>query len=84
MAGCNHRCNGYEHGQTPEDGEGQGGLACYVPQDHKESDTTGQQNNRYRELQSLTSHSYLHLHQIFVNSNLEKMTYLRDLFFYVP
>ena len=26
MAGWHHRCNGHELGQTPEDGEGQGGL----------------------------------------------------------
>ena len=28
MAGWHHRCNGHELGQTSEDGEGQGGLAC--------------------------------------------------------
>ena len=27
MAGCYHRCNGCELGQTPGEGEGQGGLA---------------------------------------------------------
>ena len=27
------------------DGEGQGGLACYSPWSHKESDTTGRLNN---------------------------------------
>ena len=31
MAGCYHRCNGYELGQTSGDGEGQGGLAGYSP-----------------------------------------------------
>ena len=31
MAGWNHQCNGHELGQTPGDGEGQGGLACYSP-----------------------------------------------------
>ena len=29
------RCNGRELGQTSGDGEGQGGLACYSPWDHK-------------------------------------------------
>ena len=31
MAGCHHRCNEHELGQTPWDGEGQGGLACCSP-----------------------------------------------------
>ena len=30
MAGQHHWCNGHELGQTPGDGEGQGGLACWV------------------------------------------------------
>ena len=37
MAGWHHQCNGYELGQTPGDGERQGGLACYSPRDLKES-----------------------------------------------
>ena len=41
MAGGHHQCNEHELGQTPRDGEGQGGLACYSLWDHKESDTTG-------------------------------------------
>ena len=36
-----------ELGQIPEDGEGQGGLACYSPWGHKESDTIGQLNNNH-------------------------------------
>ena len=40
MAGWHHRCNEHELGQTPGDGEGQGGLACCSPQGRKESDTT--------------------------------------------
>ena len=32
----------YELGQTLGDGEGQGGLACCSPGDHKEADTTWQ------------------------------------------
>ena len=31
MAGCHHQFNGHELGQTPGDGEGQGGLACHSP-----------------------------------------------------
>ena len=45
MAGWHHRCNGYELGQTPGVGDGQGGLACYSPWGCKESDTTGHLNN---------------------------------------
>ena len=40
-----HQCSGHELGQTSGDGEGQGGLACFSPQGHKELDTTGQLNN---------------------------------------
>ena len=40
MAGWHHRFNGCELGQTPGDGEGQGGLACCSPWGCKESDTT--------------------------------------------
>ena len=31
MAGWHHRCNGHELGQSPGNGEGQGGLACDIP-----------------------------------------------------
>ena len=45
MAGQYHWCNEHELGQTPGDGEGQGGLACCRPWGCKESDTTGRLNN---------------------------------------
>ena len=45
LTGQHHGCNEHELGQIPGDGEGQGGLACYSPWGHKESDTTGQLNN---------------------------------------
>ena len=45
LAGQHHWCNEYELGQTPGDGEGQGGLACCRPWGCKESDTTGRLNN---------------------------------------
>ena len=35
-----HRFNGHEPGQTPGDGEGQGGLVCCSPWGHKGSDTS--------------------------------------------
>ena len=40
MVGWHHGFNGHERGQTPGDGEGQGGLACCSPWGHNESDTT--------------------------------------------
>ena len=39
MVGWHHRLNGYELGQTPGDGEGQGSLACCSPRGCKESET---------------------------------------------
>ena len=49
MTGCYHvRCNGHELGQTLGDGEGQGGMACCSPWGCKESDMTGQLNNKLR------------------------------------
>ena len=38
------RFSGRELGQTPGDGEGQGGLMCYGPWGRKESDTAEQLN----------------------------------------
>ena len=45
MAGWHHRCNGHELGQTPGNGEGQGGLVCCSPWGHKESEMTERLNN---------------------------------------
>ena len=45
MVGQHHRCNEHELGQTPGDGEGQGGLACCSPWGRKELNTTEQLNN---------------------------------------
>jgi len=42
MARWHHQCKEHELGQTLRDDEGQGGLACFSPWGHKESDTTGQ------------------------------------------
>ena len=41
MAAWHQQCNEHELGQTPGDGEGQGGLAGSIPWYSKESDTTG-------------------------------------------
>ena len=40
MVGWHHGLNGHELESTPGAGDGQGGLACYGPWGHKESDTT--------------------------------------------
>ena len=44
MVGWHHRLNGHEFEQALGVGTGQGGLACYSPRCHKESDTTEQLN----------------------------------------
>ena len=44
MVGWHHRLNGHEFAQDPGVGDQQGGLACYSPSGHKESDTTEQLN----------------------------------------
>ena len=43
MVAWHHRLNGHEFEQTLGDGERQGSLACCSPWDHKELDTTEQQ-----------------------------------------
>ena len=45
MVGWHHQLNGHEFEQAPGDGEGQGGLACYSPWSHKESDSSEGLNN---------------------------------------
>ena len=50
MIGWHHQLNGHEFDQALGEGEGQGGLACCSPWDHKESDTTEQLNSKYRIL----------------------------------
>ena len=44
MVGWHHRLDGHEFEQALEVGDGQGSLASYSPQGHKESDTTEQLN----------------------------------------
>ena len=51
MVGWHHQFNGRELGQTPGDGEGQGGLPCCSPWGCKESDMTWWLDN---------NNSYLH------------------------
>ena len=40
MVGWHHRPDGHEFGQTPGDGDGQGGLVCCSPGGYKELDMT--------------------------------------------
>ena len=44
MVGWHHRLDGHEFVETLGVGDGQGGLACCSPWDHKELDTTEQLN----------------------------------------
>ena len=44
MVGWNHRLNGHEFEQTPEDGEGRGSLVCCSHWGLKDSDMTDQLN----------------------------------------
>ena len=50
MVGWHHWLNGHEFEQAPEDGEGQGSLACCSPWGHKDSDTTEQLNNKNKTM----------------------------------
>ena len=45
MVRWHRQLNGHEFDQTPGDGDGQRGLACYSPWGRKESDTTERLNN---------------------------------------
>ena len=45
MVGWHHRLDGHEFEQAQERvGDGQGGLVCYSPWGHKESDSTERVN----------------------------------------
>ena len=44
MVGWHHQLDGHEFEQAPGVGDGQGGLACFSPWGHKESDTTERLN----------------------------------------
>ena len=45
MVGWHHQFNGHEFEQAPEDGEGQGSLACCGPWSRIESNTAELLNN---------------------------------------
>ena len=44
MVGFHHQFNGHEFGYAPGVGDGQGGLACFIPWGRKELDTTERLN----------------------------------------
>ena len=48
MVGWHHWLNGHAFKQVLRDGEGQGNLTCFSPQECKKSDTTEQLNNKSR------------------------------------
>ena len=56
MAGQHHRCNGHELGQTPGDGEGQGGLVCCSPWACEESDWPTEQQQGICPVVGLLGH----------------------------
>ena len=56
MAGQRHLCNGHEFGQTPGDGEGQGGLVCCSPWARKESDWLTEQQQGICPVVGLLGH----------------------------
>ena len=44
MVEWHHQLSGHEFGYAPRVGDGQGGLACFIPRGRKELDTTEQLN----------------------------------------
>ena len=46
MVGWQHWLNGHEFEQAPGDGKGKGGLVCWNPWNHKDSETNEQLNNK--------------------------------------
>ena len=65
MVGWHHWFNGQELGQTPGDGEGQGGLAYCSPWYRKNSDTTWQLNNNKNEWTNTKNRTCLETHKGF-------------------
>ena len=61
MDGWHHLLNGHEFEQVPGVGDGQGGLVCCCPRDHKELDTTEQLNKRKRKKKEKSKHKFSNL-----------------------
>ena len=68
MVGWHHQVAGHKFEQTPGVGDGQGSLACYNPQGHKESDTTKQLTGSKRKLKcmktKMSQNVWFHLNEI--------------------
>ena len=58
IAGQYHQWNEHELGQTPGDGEGQGGLVCCSPWGHKESGTAGRMNDDEKNTLTVNSPAF--------------------------
>ena len=65
MAGLHYQLNGHEFEQAPEDGDGQGSMACCSPWDCKELDTAEWLN--WTELKNVNFHLYYYLQSFILN-----------------
>ena len=63
MVGWHHQLSGHEFEQTPEDGEGQGNLACCSQWGCKELDTNEQLNNKQLTL-SRQAEEFVHMNTL--------------------
>ena len=57
IAEWHHQVNAQESEQTPGDSEGQGGLVCYGPWGHKESDMTETEQQQPDEKKEASGHT---------------------------
>ena len=66
MVGWHHQLNGHEFHQILRDSEGQGSLACYSPQGHKESEMIERpnKNNMQNPNNTLNFVKYVYGHVI--------------------
>ena len=66
MVGWHHQLNGHELGQTPGDGEGQGGLTCCSPWGLRV------RHDQVTEQQQMFNTYLDHLYLLFINFLLKK------------